>query len=64
MNHVRFIAPKIGERFTTRDRLKREGRDESSRRFRHDHIHERAGLSQLARQINGLVGGNAAGNAK
>ena len=56
MQHMRFAAPQVGIRVgtPTGDRLEGERRDEFFSGRGEHHIHERASLRQLGRQISGL----------
>ena len=66
MQNMRFVSPEIficiGA--PAGDRLKRERCDEILRRAREDHVHLRAGLCQLGRQIRGFIGRDRTGDAK
>ena len=56
--------PHIGMDGLAGDRAKAERRHESSRGIAEDDRHARATLSQLASEVNGFIGGDAAGYAE
>ena len=56
--------PQIAVDRASGDGLEGQRSHEALRRVRHEHIDLRPGLSQLAGEINGLVGSDAAGHAQ
>ena len=57
-------APLVGDHAAPRDRLERQRADEPPRRARHDRDDVVAALLQPARDLDGLVGADAAGDAE
>ena len=60
----RWLANMVSTCAPSRDRLKRERRDEFLRRAGQDHIHLCACLGELGCQVRGFIGGDGTGDAE